>query len=483
MVFSSSVFLFAFLPVTLLGYRLLRGRGRNIWLLIMSLIFFGWSQPSYLWIILASILVNYTGARFIARAKAVPTEADGAAASPGRPAGKAFLACTITANLLLLFYFKYFTLFMETLDAVAKRDIPVPEIILPIGISFFTFQGMSYVIDVYRGDTAVQKNILDLALYITLFPQLIAGPIVRYRDIEPEIRERSVSLDDFTEGISRFIVGLGKKVLIANTMAEIADPVWNAGALHNMRSVAWFAAAAYMLQIYFDFSGYSDMAIGLGRMFGFHFRENFDMPYISKSVTEFWRRWHISLSSWFRDYVYIPLGGNRKHVYRNLIVVFLLTAMWHGAAWHFLIWGIWHAVFLLLERAFRGKRSGLSCGKGTAALKTGLTLFVIGIGWVFFRAPDTAEAFRYLGVMFGAAAPEKPGFTLLWYLRPRAVTMFLAGCVISSPLPGRIRNALEGRMKENAWIALRYALLLAVFGLSVLSVVSGSYNPFIYSQF
>lgn len=327
MVFSSVIFLFVFLPVTLIGYYLMSAKGRNIWLLVVSLFFFCWAQFNYLWLILFSIGINYAGAILIDNLS-------------DKVVRRACLVISIIANLGLLFYFKYFNFTIDAINRIGNVSIPEKEIALPIGISFFTFQGLSYVIDVYKHKAHAQKNILKVALYIALFPQLIAGPIVRYVDIAKEIDYRTVSISDFSEGAKRFVLGFSKKILIANTMGAMVDSIWNAGVDQNTVAIAWVGAIAYMLQIYFDFSGYSDMAIGLGRMFGFHFLENFNIPYTSSSISEFWRRWHISLSSWFKDYVYIPLGGNRKHVYLNLAIVFILTGVWHGASWHYIVWGV-----------------------------------------------------------------------------------------------------------------------------------------------
>ena len=490
MVFSSTLFLFVFLPLTLAGYWLAGKRFGNYWLLLVSLIFFGWSQPKYLWIILLNILINYTGAMLIDR---LPEWR------------KPVLAVTVAANLALLFYFKYFDFAIDSVNMVAGTHFALRNIVLPIGISFFTFQGMSYVIDVYRGDVPVQRNLFKVGLYIVLFPQLIAGPIVRYRDIAREVEDRRVTQVDFSEGIERFITGLGKKAIIANTMAATADAIWDVGPAGNTCAIAWLGSIAYTLQIYFDFSGYSDMAIGLGRMFGFHFLENFDLPYTSKSITEFWRRWHISLSSWFRDYVYIPLGGNRRHVYRNLSIVFLLTGIWHGASWHFLVWGAWNGMFILLERILRGrekaKRVGapaaaaqsaavqtagmnsLLTGTGREILSKVYTLFVVNLGWVLFRAPGTKIAAKYIGTMFGIVQPEQVGFSIMWYLDRWTVMILLLGILFASSIPGRIGRWIEAKMPHNAFILCRYAALLVLLLLSMMRIVSGTYNPFIYFQF
>lgn len=324
MVFSSIVFIFLFFPLTILGYYLINPKFRNYWLLFVSLIFFGWSQPNYLWIIVLNIVINYVAAYCLENSHKYK---------------KIILVTAIAVNLGILFYFKYFNFILDSVNKLFALSLELREIILPIGISFFTFQGMSYTIDVYRKTVRAQKNPLKVALYITLFPQLIAGPIVRYTDIAAEIDKRTVSSDDFCAGIERFILGLGKKAVIANAMASCVDGIWNAGIDHVAWNTLWIGSIAYSMQIYFDFSGYSDMAIGMGKMFGFHFNENFNLPYMSRSISEFWRRWHISLGSWFRDYVYIPMGGNRKRVYFNLAIVFLLTGLWHGASWHFVAWG------------------------------------------------------------------------------------------------------------------------------------------------
>ena len=318
---------------------------------------------------------------------------------------------------------------------------------------------MSYAIDVYRGQVTAQRNPFKVALYIVLFPQLIAGPIVRYTDVVKEIGNRWISIDDFSYGIERFIIGLGKKSIIANTMA-----------------VAWLGSIAYTLQIYYDFSGYSDMAIGLGRMFGFHFNENFNFPYISKSISEFWRRWHISLSTWFKDYVYIPLGGKRKRVYFNLAIVFLLTGIWHGASWNFVIWGIWNGIFIILERVIKNK--------GIFHKKIGLcyTLFVVNIGWVLFRADTLKNAVVYIQSMFGNVQ-RITDYTLLSYLDRWTVSMLVCGIFFATPLPMEMGNVLKMKLNEKAITVIKYFFLILIFCFSILRIVAGTYNPFIYFQF
>ncbi len=579
MVFSSTLFLFGFLPLTLAGYYLClfldkkifkdRKIFGNYWLLFMSLIFFAWSQIGYVWIIAASILINYTGALLIHSGReknSLPDSAvqvrnpngltaeDFAVHAQNHPNGltvnkrpeKLFLFLTVAANLLLLFYFKYFDFTIATVNQIFKTGFSLRNIVLPIGISFFTFQAMSYTIDVYRNKAGVQKNPFKLALYVMLFPQLIAGPIVRYTDVEAEIDERSVSIDDFSDGARRFIIGLSKKALIANTMAVTVDSIWGQGIENNTVAIAWLGAIAYGLQIYFDFSGYSDMAIGLGRMFGFRFLENFDLPYISRSITEFWRRWHISLSSWFRDYVYIPLGGNRKgtfKTYRNLFIVFLLTGIWHGAAWNYIFWGLWHGMFMLLERAFRkpgGSKTGRVSGANAeirrrdepeaqlpkedtmyanikALIRHGYTLLVVLIGWVFFRAGSLSEGVWYLKTMLGRALGQTPGYSVMWYLDGWTAFILVAGIALSLNIPGfllrktgfetdRILNIKVKKCEERevqgktevksevesevesagnpaVWTFVRDIALLLLLLLSVMRIVSGTYNPFIYFQF
>lgn len=475
MVFSSTIFLFVFLPLTLAGYYLIREKYKNYWLFFVSLVFFGWSQLNYLWIIILNIVINYSCAMLIGYLKKMR---------------KPIMIAGVAANLLILFYFKYFDFVVDSINKVTGSSFALKEIILPIGISFFTFQGMSYVIDVYRKDVPVQKNIFKVGLYIVLFPQLIAGPIVRYKDVAIEIDRRRETLNDFSSGIERFIIGLAKKAIIANTMAVMADSIWGNGADANSWSIAWVGSIAYMLQIYFDFAGYSDMAIGLGRMFGFHFNENFNLPYISKSITEFWRRWHISLSSWFRDYVYIPLGGNRKNVYLNLSIVFLLTGIWHGASWHYIIWGVWNGFFILAERLIRNRKGAKKDGgkeEKTSVIKCIFskvyTLSVINFGWILFRAPHTRDALDYVKTMFGVIVPADTGYTLFWYLDRWTLTIMLIGILFASSIPTRIGSFMKEHMPENVFLITKYIGLLFLFYFAMIRIVAGTYNPFIYFQF
>lgn len=476
MVFSSTLFLFLFLPVTAVGYHLLKTRYQNYWLLAVSLVFFAWSQPDYLWIILLNIAIDYVAGLIV---------------STGRLRRTTLVLC-LAANLWLLIYFKYFGFILRSFDSLFPGSVHLIDIVLPIGISFFTFQGMSYTIDVYRGDVPVQKDPLKLALYIVLFPQLIAGPIVRYTQVVSEIDRRTVDVDDMAYGIQRFVVGLAKKSIVANTMAVVADSIWDHGAGNSIASVAWLGSIAYTLQIYYDFSGYSDMAIGLGRMFGFHFDENFDLPYISKSITEFWRRWHISLSTWFRDYVYIPLGGNRKRVYVNLSIVFLLTGIWHGASWSFVVWGIWNGLFILLERSLSNKRrrgihsqpasQPASHAAARSILRWCYTILVVDLGWVLFRAGTLSDAIAYIGSMFGIVS-VRTGYTAASYLDGWSLTVLAIGILFSIGFPQKMMGAIAARLDRNVVLVVRYASVLLLLLACALRIVSGAYDPFIYFQF
>lgn len=468
MVFSSNVFIFIFLPLTVGGYYLLGKRFRNSFLLFMSILFFSWSQPEYLWVICYSIILNYFGALLVYKIKKTIVR-------------KAILIMNITMNLGILFYYKYFNFVLDTLNHIVENKFVIKEIILPIGISFFTFQGLSYVIDVYKREVDVQRNPFKVALYILFFPQLIAGPIVRYCDVALQIEKRDFLLGDFSEGIERFIVGLGKKVVLADSMALIVDSIWARGVGQNTVTIAWLGCIAYTLQIYFDFSGYSDMAIGLGKIFGFHFNENFNLPYISKSITEFWRRWHISLSTWFREYVYIPLGGNRKgNVYVNLFIVFLLTGIWHGASWNFIVWGMYHGFFILLERLIQNKDIIFFKMKGINRI---YTLFVVSLGWVIFRATTLGEAYRYIKTMFGIGLGETPGVSIWWYLNRWNIAVLIIAVICSTSVPRKIYVKLKQIMNDNIYNLVKKLVLLCVFSFALIRIVSGTYSPFIYFQF
>ncbi len=470
MLFSSYVFLFLFLPVTAGVCFCLPYKAKNAWLLLTSLVFYGWNHPRYLLIMLASIGINYTAGLWIARYHRK----------------KPILFVCVSLNLLLLFWFKYANFIVRTLSALNPGILSEwREITLPIGISFFTFQGLSYVIDVYRGDAEALRNPLSVGLYISFFPQLVAGPVVRFSDVAGEIGKRSVSAGDVGCGFRRFAYGFGKKIILADTFGMIADQVFNDPNQWNKGS-NWIGIIAYALQIYYDFSGYSDMAIGLGRVFGFHFNENFNYPYISKSVTEFWRRWHISLSTWFRDYVYIPAGGSRvsrgRHVF-NILLVWLLTGMWHGANWTFILLGIYYGCLLLIEKFIVKERLRNLPG----ALRQALTFLLVLIGWVLFRTETPGQAAEYLKVMFEPAVSESARIMFMRYATNYRVFWILGfiGIFPAKHAANRLLKSVNGNDTAASWLPAlaENVYVLAVFALAVLFMLSGSYNAFIYFQF
>ena len=476
MIFSSAVFLFLFLPVVLAVYFLLPARLRNLWLLGTSLVFYAWGEPRFVLVMLASIGANYFLALRIGRSKD----------AGGR---KAYLALAVVANLGLLVIFKYADFLVGNLNALLGplrlAPLSLPGIALPVGISFFTFQALSYVIDVYRREVPVQRNPLDLGLYIALFPQLIAGPIVRYHDVARQLVERVVTRQGFAYGVERFVAGLGKKVLIANTLAVQADLVFAIPADQLTAPVAWLGVVCYMLQIYFDFSGYSDMAIGLGYMFGFRFLENFSHPYVAQSITEFWRRWHISLSTWFRDYLYVPLGGNRGsalRTYRNLVLVFFLCGLWHGASWSFVVWGLLHGFLLVVERMGLGR----IMARWPRALRHVWTLFFVMIAWVFFRADSLPQAEGFLRAMFGLSPATGVEHSLALYIDGPTILALVAGAVGSTPVLAFARQHLNARSSRpnDALIGASEVVALSIVLLACsMMLAAGTYNPFIYFRF
>lgn len=468
MVFSSMTFLCVFLPVVFLVYCILPSvKIKNIFLVFVSLLFYAYGEPVYVLLLLASTWLNFLFGRMLDRKQ--------------EKFRKTVLIAAVICNLVFLGIFKYTDMLISTGNWIFHSSIPTLGISLPIGISFYTFQAMSYVIDVYRRDVESQKKYLNIVLYISFFPQLIAGPIVKYHDIQKQIDARKVEYSEAAKGLRRFIIGLGKKVLISNTMALAADAVFNAASGELNIGSAWIGAIAYMLQIYYDFSAYSDMAIGLGHMFGFHFQENFKYPYISASVTEFWRRWHISLSSWFKEYLYIPLGGNRKGMLRtcmNKIIVFFCTGLWHGANWTFVIWGLFHGLFLLLELI-------LPLKKLPQVLRHIYTLLVVCIGFVIFRADTMTQAFQMISQMFCGwdFSSSKMIFTVE-QLTPMFIFTFIAAIVGSAPLVEWVqkrwnRESVTGIILQPASYVFTVILLL----LCMLSLASGTYNPFIYFRF
>ena len=474
MLFSSMIFLWIFLPAVLAGSFLLRKtRLVNLFLVLASLFFYAWGEPVNVLLMVFSILLNYGAGRLLAKfEKNDPYEAR-----------KLVLALDILLNLALLGYFKYLGLLVEGVNALlglfGAKALEVPAVSLPIGISFFTFQALSYVVDVYRGQAQAQKKLLNVALYLSFFPQLIAGPIVRYREINEQIENRCVTADDFAQGARRFIYGLAKKVLIANVMAQGADSLYALPASGVTGGMAWLAALLYTFQIYYDFSGYSDMAIGLGRMFGFHFSKNFRYPYLSRSIREFWRRWHISLSTWFREYVYIPLGGNRKgrgRTYLNLFIVFLLTGIWHGAGVSFLLWGLYHGLLSILERL--GLEKAL---KKLGPLAWVYAFAAVIFGWVLFRVEDVPLALQWLGRMVAPWQYTATAYHLYDYISPQMYALLPAALLGMGPLQALAdRCGLTERWKFS-W--LEVPLCAALLALCLITLASSTYNPFIYFKF
>jgi len=466
MVFSSYLFIFFFLPLALLGYYAAPKKLRHLTLTIFSYIFYGWANPWFCLLMLFNTSVDYTNGRLMG-------------AYPARK--KLFVTISIVCDLAILGFFKYFNFGLDNYNAtMAALGITKAQylgffrVVLPLGISFYTFQSMSYVIDVYRGDAKVVTNFIDYACYVSMFPQLVAGPIIRFQDVADQLRERTLTWEKFARGTSFFMLGMAKKVLLANPCGKIADTTFNTGDLSCFD--AWYGAVAYAFQIYFDFSGYSDMAIGLGLMLGFVFAKNFDSPYRSKSITEFWRRWHLSLSTWLRDYLYIPLGGNRKgsvRTYINLALVMLLGGLWHGASWNFLIWGGIHGGYLAFERA-QGKESIYH--KLPALLQIVITFFIVLIAWVFFRADTLPDAAQYLKCMFGGATPGQGEAVRGLIYNPYYVVNFILAGVTIWALP-----QTWDFTRRLTWPKIAWCILL--FFISLVALTTQSYNPFIYFIF
>ena len=478
MLFSSMEFILVFLPAVMGVNLLLRGRARNYWLLLSSLLFYAWGEPSFVFVMIGSILVNYVMALLIVHCR-------------NRTGWKrAVLTIDIVCNLSTLFIFKYLNFVTRTIRAWFPGLVPlIPEtsILLPIGISFFTFQALSYVIDVYRG-TPAQKNPFYLGLYISLFPQLIAGPIVRYGTIAEQIEHRKITTTCFSEGVLIFLRGFNKKILLANVLGEVADKTFGSPAIST--GTAWLGALCYMLQIYFDFGGYSDMAIGLGEMLGFRFEKNFDYPYISQTITEFWRRWHISLGSWFRDYVYFPLGGSRVKskvlLVRNLFVVWLLTGIWHGAEWTFILWGLLYGVLITAEKLREIPKKMAETRSGTAkTLYRIFTLLVVLLGWVLFRSENLNQAGNYLRIMFGMHHGLLADDVMIFYFK-EYFTVLVAGILCSMPVFTRLKEKMTGEQKGICPAmaeAITWILQLVLFLISAGALLMGAHNPFIYFNF
>ena len=466
MAFSSVVFLCVFLPVVCILNWLMPGiRCKNALLVVASLIFYAFGNPFYLLLLVGSVLCNYLAGLLVTHPRW----------------GRLFLALAVAVNLGALAFYKYLGFLVQNLNLLLGTALPVPAIVLPVGISFFTFQGLSYVIDVYRDRTLQNRSFFEVLLYICLFPQLVAGPIVKYRDIAAEIHTRRATLTDTAQGVRRFILGLSKKLLLADTAAGIADTVFGLEAGSLDIRLAWLGAVAYTLQIYFDFSGYSDMAIGLGWIFGFHFKENFDHPYSAGSIKQFWRRWHISLSSWFRDYLYIPLGGNRKgrlRMYLNKLVVFFFTGLWHGANWTYVVWGLWHGAFLVAEDKLIPVERLRRPFRWVGHL---YTLLVVVVGFVFFRAADLQQAGLMIQNLFaGFSITAQSSAALAGLVDPYHLTALVLGCVGSLPVLEPLRKAAQSR---PALEAASYPAALVLLALDLIHLSAATFVPFIYFQF
>ncbi len=472
MLFTEPAFLFCFLPILIGLYFALPRGPRNVLLLAASVLFYAKGAGRFTYLIAASVVFNYLTGISIRRLS-------------GSRAAHLLLGAAVAVNLLVLGVFKYATLFVETLNdgrgLLRLGPYAVPHLLLPIGISFFTFHAISYIVDVYRGDAVAQKSPVEAALYLLLFPQLIAGPIIRYREIADQLKRRVVTTTGFADGAFRFTIGLAKKVVIANSVAGSADAIFSTPVAQLSAAHAWIGAICYTLQIYFDFSGYSDMAIGLGAMFGFRFPENFNYPYIAGSVQDFWRRWHMSLSRWFRDYVYVPLGGSRVstgRTYVNLIAVFFLCGLWHGASWTFVVWGLYHGAFLVIERVAPGLTRERASTLARIARHV-YVLLVVVVGWVFFRADTFAHAIGFLRAMAGFGAGAPPAFAPSWYLDPQTVLAIMLGIPGSTPLV-----AWLGRRVDATPLTIAQPAVLAVlFVICTMLIAARTYNPFIYFRF
>ena len=471
MIFSSVFFIFVFLPATLLVYFLAPWKFKNLVLLLFSLVFYAWGEPVYVFLMIFSIVFNYFSG----------LELEQRRQRGEKTKFKICFVTTVVANLAILGFFKYYGFLVTNLNRILPFEIPYQELALPIGISFYTFQTLSYIIDVYRGNVEVQRNIISFGTYVTMFPQLIAGPIVRYADVEQQLQRRTISLEKFGDGVLWFLRGLGKKVLLANNIGMVFDTVAAMGADERSVLTAWVGCLAYTMQIYYDFSGYSDMAVGLGKMLGFEFVKNFEYPYISRSVTEFWRRWHISLGTWFREYVYIPLGGNRvsvpKHV-RNIMIVWILTGFWHGAAWNFVFWGLYYGVLLLMEKYLL--HSVLEKAPG---IVTHLyTMLLVMAGWVFFFSPSMGEAVSYLGNMVGVGGAGFVDSTGIYYLTTNLILLAVMALCATPKVYEWFRqfSLADSSLFRLAGTILVYA---GIFVASAAYLVNVTYNPFLYFRF
>jgi len=474
MLFTSAIFLFLFLPIVLLIYYSAPDRFKNVVLLIVSLFFYTWGESVLVWIMIATLLIDFTSARIIARG--------------WRRLG---LAISVVSNLSMLGFFKYFnfalenyTRFMIMLGASEESLGTYPSIVLPLGISFYTFQSLSYTIDVYRGEVKANRNLIDFAAFVTVFPQLVAGPIVRYADVESQFRSKHISLENFTEGVRRFVFGLSKKMLIANPCAAMADLIFGVPAVELSTIWTWAGVLAYTAQIFYDFSGYSDMAIGLGKMLGFDFLENFNYPYVSRSIREFWQRWHISLSTWFRDYLYIPLGGSRHGqwiTYRNLLIVFCATGLWHGASWNFVFWGLFHGAFLVLERLGFGR----ILTRIPSWLSWSYAFVVVCVGWVFFRVDTLSQGFDILSRMFiwSSGEASRSSYLRFFFLEPLYGLVLFLAVAFATPWRPEWVNRVKVTVPERFRLGLEACVVLSMLLICCAFIAADSYNPFIYFRF
>ena len=467
MLFSSQVFLYFFLPITLIVYYLSPKRFRNFILLIASLIFYAWGEPIYILIMLFSTVFDYINGLLI----------DKFQKKNQHKYAKIVLIVSVVGNLAILGFFKYSDFLISNINSLFNSNISLLAIALPIGVSFYTFQTMSYTIDVYKQNVKAQKNFISFATYVTLFPQLIAGPIVKYRDVSESLENRKENITDFSEGIKRFIIGLFKKVMIANNAGFIWESIHSLPYSEISLSLAWIGAICYSLQIYYDFSGYSDMAIGLGKMFGFHFLENFNYPYIAKSITDFWRRWHISLSSWFKEYVYIPLGGSRKTIARtviNLLIVWFLTGLWHGASWNFVVWGLYFGVLLIIEKFVLKK----VLDKMPSFIGHLYTLFFVIISWVIFACPTLEDGLNYISIMFNFN--NEIISTESIYLISTHFVLFIIAIIGCTPIFKKIKEKLKN---NKIFMIIEIIICLVLFFISLSFLVGSTYNPFLYFRF
>ncbi len=465
MLFSSILFLYYFLPITMLIYWLAPNKHKNLILFLVSLFFYAWGEPVYVFLMLLSIFANYKFG--MAMGKNIENKSK-------------ILIYSVVFNIGLLIFFKYTGFILTNINNIFNINLNIPDIKLPLGISFFTFQALSYVIDVYRNDTKVQTSFMKLGLYVSAYPQLVAGPIVRYNTIADQIDNRTIDLKNIADGILRFTIGLGKKVIFANQFAQIADWIFSSNNSPSTAFGAWIGIIAYSLQIYYDFSGYSDMAIGLGKMMGFEYEENFNYPYISKSITEFWRRWHISLGTWFRDYLYIPLGGNRVNTKRNifnLFIVWFVTGLWHGASWNFIIWGLYYFLLLIIEKYI------LRMEKLPKIISHIMTLILVALGWVIFRAETLTDGLNYILSMFNISlgTHRVMGSHIIlndyWYL-------FIMGIIGSTPIIKNIGKNLQMKTNRNIFILIvEIIIIIVILYIVTMYLVNSTYNPFIYFRF